>query len=82
MTIQYAEVDPYISAFATEFQYAWADLARKHDQVMFADQICMIGVIIGLVLLDVPPEAREAYEQMLLENIKDAKDCVEFAVMH
>jgi hypothetical protein len=82
MKMQFAEVDEHTSAYASEFQDCLLQLAHKHESVPFADQLCMMGVVIGTILLDVPEENREYYHRLLLENVMDAKYCIEMAALH
>ena len=61
-----------------DLQMALWDLSVKHaENVPFSQQISVLGVTIGSILMQVVPEHRVHYYNLLISNIKNADSCIE-----
>ena len=82
MPMHFVEVDEYSSAYAAEFAEVLRELAHKHENVTFSQQISMIGVTLGMIFEEIPAEHQAYYRKLLMANVKDAKNCADMVVMH
>jgi DNA-binding winged helix-turn-helix (wHTH) protein len=82
MKMRHVEIDQQTMAYATELQSLLWQLSIKHESVTFSQQISMLGATIGMILLQISPENRIHYHNLLVANVKDADKMVAAVVLN
>ena len=74
--------DEFTAPYASDLQEVLLALASRHDQVTLSQQICIIGVTIGMLIEQISPEHQSYYRELLFRNVKDAKHCADLITLN